>query len=120
VLRHFAERMMSVLTDDSNALAVYRLVVAESGHSDVGRLFYESGPAEANKALAVVLEAAMDCGQLRRADPMLAAHQFMALATAEVNMRQFQRKPQPVSLEQIQAMMDRAIDTFFHGFGTRN
>src|SRR5713226_8095349 len=41
-LLRFAERMLLVLTNDSSALAVYRLVVAEAGRSEVGQLFHES------------------------------------------------------------------------------
>ena len=116
-LRHFAARMMSVLTNDESALAVYRMVVAESGRSDVGRLFYEAGPAAATKAVALVLEAAMQRGELRRADCKVAADQFTALAMAEVNMRLFQRAPPPMALAQVEAMVDRALATFFHGYG---
>lgn len=42
----FGERMLMVLINDESALAVYRMVVAESGHSDIGTMFYDSGPRE--------------------------------------------------------------------------
>src|SRR5579862_7687727 len=51
VLVRFGERMMVVLTNDASALAVYRMVVAEAGHSDIGELFDESGPAQMGEAL---------------------------------------------------------------------
>src|ERR1700740_2417826 len=35
-LLRFAERMLMVTQNDERALAVYRMVIAESGHSDVG------------------------------------------------------------------------------------
>jgi AcrR family transcriptional regulator len=120
LLTRFAERMLHVLTDDqSGALAVYRMVVAEAGHSDVGKLFHESGPAAAHKAIAGLVEAAMERGELRRADPNVTAQQFLALVTAESNMRVLQRAPQPLAPEEVRQMVARAIAVFFNGVGLR-
>lgn len=116
-LTRFGERMLDVLTNDESALAVYRMVVAEAGRSDVGKLFYESGPAEATEAIAGFMKAAMDRGELRRADPKVAAHQFLSLVTAENDMRQFQRNPPPLSHKQIRPMVSRAVETFLRGVG---
>ena len=114
-LTQFAERMLSVLTNDRSAIAVYRMVVAESGHSDVGNLFHEAGPAEAHKAIARLLEAAMDRGELRRADPAITAMHFLALVTAESEMRLFQKDPPPLAAGQLGPMVQRAVDMFFNG-----
>ncbi|MBC3919621.1 TetR/AcrR family transcriptional regulator [Undibacterium sp. CY18W] len=118
-LRQFGERMMQVVTNDQSALAVCRMVVAESGHSDVGQVFYQSGPAEAINAIAELLKAAMERGELRQADPKITALQFMALVTAENDMRLFQRDPPPVATEQVRAMVDRAIEAFLRGAQAR-
>jgi len=116
-LTRFGERMLDVLTNDESALAVYRMVVAEAGRSDVGKLFHESGPAEATEALAKFMKAAMDRGELRRSDPMVAARQFLSLVTAECDMRQFERNPPPLSPKQIRPMVSRAVETFLRGVG---
>jgi AcrR family transcriptional regulator len=118
-LMRFGERMLHVLTNDANALAVYRMVVAEAGRSDVGQLFYQAGPAEAVEAVAALLKAAMTRGELHRSDPKVAAAQFLALVTAECDMRQFQRNPPPLLPEQIRPMVKRAISMFLRGAAPR-
>lgn len=57
-LQHFGEQMLNVMTTDNTALAVYRMVVAEAGHSEMGMLFYESGPRES-------VESWRDCFRLQ-------------------------------------------------------
>lgn len=114
-LTRFADRMLRVLTNDKGALAVYRMVVAEVGHSDVGQLFHDAGPTESLARLAEFLAAAMARGELREMEPQLAAAQFMALVTAETTARIFQRDPPPLSLQRIRQLARRAVETFLHG-----
>jgi AcrR family transcriptional regulator len=114
-LTRFADRMLRVLTNDKGALAVYRMVVAEAGHSDVGQLFHDAGPTDSLAKLAEFLGAAMARGELRKIGPELAAAQFMALVTAETSPRIFQRDPPPLSLARIRQMARRAVETFLHG-----
>lgn len=118
-LTEFGERMLNILTNDRDAIAVYRMVIAEAGISDVGRLFYHSGPAAALQAIATRFESAMETGALRRGDPMLYALQFTALLTAENEARLFEKDPAPLALEAIRAMVARALDTFLHGTRAR-
>lgn len=118
-LIHFGERMLYVLTNEKSATDVYRMVVAEAGRSDVGRLFYEAGPSESITILASVLEGAMARGEIRRADTRVAAMQYTALVTAEVTARIFQQDPPPLALKEIQQMVTRAADLFFAGMTPR-
>jgi AcrR family transcriptional regulator len=118
-LTRFGERMLDVLTHDESALAVYRMVVAEAGRSNVGQVFHDSGPAAALEAIAGLLAAAMDRGELRRSDPKVAAMQFLSLVTAETDMRPFQRDPPPLTLEQIRQMVSRALEMFLRGAAQR-
>jgi AcrR family transcriptional regulator len=63
------------------ALAIYRVVISEGGRfPELARLFYEAGPRRGMARVAELLERLMDEGVLRRADPMIAAQQFNALA----------------------------------------
>lgn len=119
LLASFGERMLGVLSNDADALAVYRMVIAEAGHSEVGQLFYESGPTEFLQTLAGLMASAMEYGELRRADPVLAAMQFSALVTAETQARLFQVDPPPLSADQIQAMVRRAVEMFLAGAAPR-
>jgi hypothetical protein len=95
------------------------MVVAEAGRSNVGQLFYDSGPAEAMEAIAGLLAAAMDRGELRRSDPKVAAAQFAALVTAESSNRLFQKAPLPLTLEHIRQMVSSAVETFMRGAAQR-
>ena len=118
-LLRFAERMLMVTLNDERALAVYRMVIAESGHSDVGRLFLESGPRQSMDALARFMAAAMESGTLRKGDPEVIALQFTALVTAEVQQRLYQREPPRLAIKQIRRMARCAVDTFIAGAAPR-
>ncbi|WP_413739280.1 TetR/AcrR family transcriptional regulator C-terminal domain-containing protein [Sodalis sp. RH21] len=118
-LRRFGEQMLLILINDESALAVYRMVVAEAGRSDVGMLFYESGPSESIEVLSALLAAAMERGELRRADPHITALQFLALVTAESEVRLYQRNPQPLERDRIRQMVDRAVNMFLRGAAGR-
>lgn len=119
ILIRFGERMLMVLVNDNSALAVYRMVVAESGRSDIGMLFYESGPRECLQTISTLLESAMQRGELRNTDPHVAALQLTSLLTAETDIRLYQEHPLPLSLERIHQMVGRAVDTFLLGMGQR-
>ncbi|KTB62397.1 TetR family transcriptional regulator [Pseudomonas viridiflava ICMP 13104] len=115
----FGERMLMVLINDDKALAVYRMVVAESGHSDIGMMFYESGPSECLQTVTSLMTLAMQRGQLRDTDPHIAALQLTSLLTAETDIRLYQQAPMPLSIEEIRAMVERAVDTFMLGMEKR-
>lgn len=119
-LTRFGERMMGVLANDARAIAVYRMVIAESGHSDAGRLFDESGPAQLIDAIANLFADAIERGELRRVDPKALAQQFGALLTSETSNRLYRRDPPPVPLDEIRQMVRRAVETFLYGATPRS
>ncbi|MBD8710295.1 TetR/AcrR family transcriptional regulator [Pseudomonas sp. CFBP 13711] len=114
-LLSFAENVLTVLTNDAEALAVYRMVVGESGRSDVGRIFYESGPQQCIDALSQVMLTAMQLGLLREAEPALRASQLLALITTECERRVFQIAPEPLTLYRIGTMAENAVEMFLNG-----
>ena len=66
-------------------LAYVRLVVAASAKfPEIGRSFYEAGPAYTNGKIAAYLETKMDDGTLKRRDPRLTAMQFVDLVQSGV------------------------------------
>ncbi|MDL5364941.1 TetR/AcrR family transcriptional regulator [Xanthomonas sp. NCPPB 2654] len=119
MLLHFGECMLRVVSNDAIAIAVYRMVVAEAGRSDVGQLFYQAGPSESVAAVAAVLEAAMARGELRQSDPTIAALHFLALLTAEVDVRIYQRDPPPLPPSTVRKMVERAVEMFLFGAAPR-
>ncbi|KPY24526.1 TetR/AcrR family transcriptional regulator [Pseudomonas syringae] len=114
-LLSFAENVLTVLTNDAEALAVYRMVVGESGRSDVGRIFYESGPQQCIDVLSQVMLTAMQLGLLREAEPPLRASQLLALITTECERRVFQIAPEPLTLHRIGTMAENAVEMFLNG-----
>jgi AcrR family transcriptional regulator len=119
MLLHFGECMLQVVTNDALAIAVYRMVVAEAGRSEVGQLFYQAGPSESVVAVAAVLEAAMARGELRNSDPTITALHFLALLTAEVDARIYQRDPPPLAPALVRKMTQRAVEQFLLGAAPR-
>lgn len=114
-LTRFGEDLLQVLMNEASALAVYRMVLSEAGHSDVGQIFHDAGPAESINLLGRLLAAFMEKGQLRKADAHVSAQQLLALVTAEVNARLYQRAPAKVSKAEVRRMSERAIETFLFG-----
>lgn len=114
-LLHFGRQMLAIVMNDSTAIKVYRMVLSESGRSDIGTLFYESGPSQSIDALASVMSAGVQRGELRKGNPRVLAKQFLSLVTAEPEERLFQQDPPPVALHQIDEMAAAAVDLFLRG-----
>ena len=86
-LRAIARQFVAVaLAPDG--LAAYRIVVAESARfPELGRAFYEAGPAVTIARLAGYFAAADRRGLLRVPDPTLAAEQFVSLLRGPIYLR---------------------------------
>ncbi|ROR09844.1 TetR/AcrR family transcriptional regulator [Erwinia sp. JUb26] len=111
----FGKRMLSVLTTDSQAMQLYRVVVGEAGHSDIGELFRESGVRESMTALTVLMQASMDQGALSVSSPELRAKQFTSLVKAEVDELLLKREVETLSEDRIQKMVSAAVTLFIKG-----
>jgi AcrR family transcriptional regulator len=114
-LLEFGRQMLMIVTNDSTAIKVYRMVLAESGRSDIGTLFYESGPSQGIDALATLMSAAIESGELRPGNPRVRAKQFLSLITAEPEERLFQQAPEPMTRDEIEEMVTTAVDMFLKG-----
>ncbi|MEA5098398.1 MAG: TetR/AcrR family transcriptional regulator, partial [Burkholderiaceae bacterium] len=85
-LRRFGEKFINFACSDE-MLAIRRLLIAESGRSDIGRFYYESGPQKGMERIAAYLHGAMKAGQLREADPDVAAAHLRGLLESEIHER---------------------------------
>ncbi|GFM81137.1 transcriptional regulator [Pseudomonas cichorii] len=74
---------LSRLMTDEQTLQIMRTMIAVSGRSDIGVMFYATGPAKGLQALADYLERQMEAGTLRRSDSMITAQHFHSLHQAE-------------------------------------
>ncbi len=84
VLTETARRLVEFFLSDFG-MRVFRICVAEADRfPDLGREFYESGPALARARVASYLTKAVERGQLRIEDINLAADQFLELCKADL------------------------------------
>lgn len=115
-LQRFAEKFLAFMTS-STAVATHRMVLAEAGHSEIGRLFYDAGPRVGLSRIADFLKSAMDSGALRPAKPDVAARHFVALIFAESEPSLFIHDYQPPPAAQQRRQVERAVAAFLGGYG---
>lgn len=115
-LRHFGERLLALLYSPE-VLAVRRLIVAESGRSELGRLCYDRGPKRGQALIVDFLQRAMAAGQLRPADPQVAGMHLRALLEAELIEGFLFQTTATVDGATIQAVVGRAVAAFMAAYG---
>lgn len=87
ILERFAFDAFDLLLSPTS-IAVVRTVSAEAiRFPELGRLFFETGPASVIDRLAEFLSSAMEQGQLRPASPRLAATQFLGMICGDLQLR---------------------------------
>lgn len=118
-LQRFGEIMISLISKP-DALDMYRMVIGEAGHSEVGQLFFDIGPERAIQCVSQVLQNAIDNGQLWPCNTKIAARHFLSLIKSESDDLVFQQNPKILSEEQVAAMVARAIEVFMAGYSPKN
>jgi AcrR family transcriptional regulator len=110
--RHFLDHLLS-----PEAIAIYRVVVGEGERfPELARLFYEAGPRTGIAHTSDLLKGLMERGELRRADPVLAAYQFKDLALSGLhNLRLWGVIEDPTPAERA-ARAEIAVDTFLRAY----
>ena len=98
-------------------LAARRLVIAESGRSELGRLCYERGAKQCHELTAEFLRAAMTNGKLRAADASVASSHLHALLESELFDRYMHCVQDTVTEAEITACTQRAIGAFMAAYG---
>ncbi len=86
-LAGMAERALTFILQPE-VMAIHRVVIAESGRfPELGRAFYDNGPARFRQALAGWIAQQAEAGRLDVADPDRAADQFMGMLRSGVYLR---------------------------------
>ena len=112
VLRQAARHMMGFILSGF-ALRIFRICVAEADRfPELGRAFYDSGPALGRARLSDYLRAACDAGHLSVPDIELAADQFAELCKATVWARAVFGVQSEFSEAQLARIIDGAVTTF--------
>ncbi|ACJ01387.1 TetR/AcrR family transcriptional regulator [Rhodospirillum centenum] len=115
-LRRFCRAFLRKLLSP-DILRLNRLVISEvERFPEVGRIFFEHGPKETGQRLSEYLHSAMERGQLRKADPLLAAQQLTSLCQARSHMRCLWNVGTPPRAEEIDADVETALDTFLRAY----
>lgn len=115
-LTRFGTQIMGIaLTDE--AVAVYRLVMAESGRfPQLGRQFYQARQRIAVRRVTEWLSQDMGAGRLKRADPLMAAEQFLNLCETELFRRRLCNIIQEPTPAEIETQVARAVATFMDAY----
>ena len=113
-LLHFGQRLLAVLYSPE-AIAVRRLAIAESRHSNIGKIVLEGSTDPIEKQVAEFLKKGMKRGALRTADPKSAAMQLLSLLESEFLQRVLLGVVSSVKPEALNAAARRAIETFLSG-----
>ncbi|MGH7189599.1 MAG: TetR/AcrR family transcriptional regulator [Acetobacteraceae bacterium] len=118
-LTELAGRMLRFALEE-RSLAIYRVVMAESVRfPEIGRAYYERGPAVGRRALAAWLDRQMKAGKLRQGDPEVAAEQFSGLLRTHLHLRALLGiGPAPTKAE-IDAVATAAAETFLNAYAPR-
>ena len=98
-------------------LAVRRLANHEGGRSNLGALFYESGPKLGWEWVADFLQHLIDAGQMRSCNPAIAAAHLRGLYEAELLDLCLFGVPTDTSARNIAKVVQRAVDVFMAAYG---
>jgi TetR/AcrR family transcriptional regulator, mexJK operon transcriptional repressor len=120
MLRALSKSLLEItLSDDS--IALYRIVYNESGRfPELGRMFYEAGPARGLDLLATYLKEQMEKKNLRDADPTIAASHYLDMTIGRFVMKALLGiNPRPSEKERSK-VIDSAVDVFLRAYGVQH
>jgi hypothetical protein len=103
----------------ADVIAVRRLAIAESRHSDIGKLSFEQATVPIEKQVAEFLRKVMKRGALRTADPKIAAMHLLSLLESELLQRVLLGVIDTVKPENLSGAVRRAVDVFLAGYERR-
>lgn len=117
VLRQAAQHFLRFITS-TFGLRIFRICVAEADRfPELGRQFYNSGPAVMRAEMAAYFASAQARGQLKVDDPVLAADQFGELCKADIWPRLVFGISHSVTDAEIDRVVDGAVQTFLARYG---
>ncbi|MER7690923.1 TetR/AcrR family transcriptional regulator [Streptomyces sp. NPDC097610] len=112
---HFADLVLT-----PQAIALHRLVTAEAERMpEVGRAFFEHGPAAGQAVLAKYLRQARDAGEIDVTNPARAAAQLYQAMLGDAQMRLLTNSPHRPDDEEVRESISVAVRVFLHGTATR-
>jgi AcrR family transcriptional regulator len=115
-LSRFGRDHVALLLSPEGA-AMYRIVIAEAPRfPELGRAFYENGPAIKLNALAQYLRQADAAGTLEVDDASRAAAEFVGMLGGTVHLRAMLGHDEDISAAEREALVEHAVDTFLRAY----
>jgi AcrR family transcriptional regulator len=114
-LLRFGQEFLAVLYSPET-IATRRLSIAESRHTEIGRVSFERAILPTEKRVAEFLRAAMKRGALRTADPKIAAMHCLSLLESELLQRMLLGVMEVVKPEALAGAARRAVAAFLSGY----
>ncbi|HUO97226.1 MAG TPA: TetR/AcrR family transcriptional regulator [Rhizomicrobium sp.] len=116
-MRDLAKRILTEMLSD-RLVNGYRLIVAESARfPEVGQAANEIALEQGLARLSAYFRRAIEAGQMRQADPKLAAEQFFDLACGHLHKQRLWNVLSRVTADQIEEEAERVTGTFLAAFG---
>ena len=101
---------------EDRALAIHRVVIGESTRfPELGRAFYDNGPAALFRALGAWLAEQTEAGRLAVTDPIMAGEQFVGMLRTSLFLRASVGLTPPTDAE-IDATVKAAVTTFLKAY----
>jgi len=116
-LRELGKALVAKLLSPESLTLLWLIAAESQRFPELGHTFYDSGPREGAKRIANTLKAAMERGELREADPEIAAAHFKALCIGDLHMRHLLGVAQDTSAGFISDRVDTAVDVFMRAYG---
>ncbi|MDE8344984.1 MAG: TetR/AcrR family transcriptional regulator [Acidocella sp.] len=115
-LARFAHALIDLLLSAQN-VAIYRIVSSEAPrHPELGRFFYENGPARAIGLLADYLTTVMEKGLLQHGNPRLVAAQFIGLIRADMQTRSLFGVDEDILRTERVLIVESGVDVFLRAY----
>ncbi len=117
-LLNFGQKFLAALYSPET-IAIRRLTIAESRHSDIGRKSFENATVPLERQVAAFLKKVMKGGALRASDPKPAAMHLLSLLESELLQRVLLGVVDTVRPETLSGVVRRAVDVFLSGYERR-
>lgn len=115
-LLRFARDHVALLLSEEGA-AMYRIVIAEAPRfPELGRTFFENGPAIRYRALVDYLKHADERGLLKIDNPRLAAGEFVAMVGGTLHLRAMLGLSEEILEAEQAAVVEHAVETFLRAY----
>ena len=115
-LLDFGKRILAALYSP-DSIAIRRLAIAESRHSNIGKIVFDGAMVPIEKQVAEFLRQGMKRGTLPTGDPKIAAMQLLSLLESEFLQRVLLGVVNSVKPEALNRAAGRAVETFLSGYG---